>query len=102
MTFTLSAAMLQPIVALLAGIPNSLYSTNLEFRGRYLSHIRGRDGVMASPFIRPSALKSRWEATACLAPLQPRASSVVFDHQAAGAPRLGLRRERTRAEGRAL
>jgi hypothetical protein len=56
---------------------NSLRSTNLEFRCRYLSHIRGRDGFMAPPSIRPTALKGRREATARLAP--PQASSVVFD-----------------------
>lgn len=47
------------------GHTNSPHSTNLEFHCRYLSHIRGRDGVMASRSIRPSALKGRWEATAC-------------------------------------
>jgi hypothetical protein len=55
-TFTLNAAMLQPIVALL-GHTNSPHSTNSEFHCRYLSHIRGRDGVMASLSIRPAALK---------------------------------------------
>jgi hypothetical protein len=54
---------------------------------------------MAAPFIRPTALKGRREATARLAP--PQASSVVFDHQAA-AHGSDPRRERTRAEGRAL
>jgi hypothetical protein len=46
---------------------------------------------MASPSIRPSALKGRREATACLAPLQAQASSVVIDHQAAahGSDRAG-------------
>jgi hypothetical protein len=38
------------------GHTNSPHSKNPEFRCRYLSHIRGRDGVMASPSIRPSAL----------------------------------------------
>jgi hypothetical protein len=51
-----STAMLQPIVALLAGILILLISTNLEFHRRYLSDIRRRDGFMASPSIRPSAL----------------------------------------------
>ena len=74
MTFTLNAAMLQPIVALLAGILILIIPRIVEFRCRYLSHIRGRDGFMASPSIRPSALKGRREATACLAPLQPQAS----------------------------
>ena len=49
---------------------NSPHSTDLKFRCRHLSHIRRRDGIMASPSIRPSALKGRREATICRAPLQ--------------------------------
>ena len=56
MTFTLNAAMLQPIVALLAGILILLIPRILNFVVA-ISHIRGRDGVMASLSIRPSALK---------------------------------------------
>src|ERR1700737_2643294 len=40
------------------GHTNSAHSTNLEFHRRYLSDIRGRDGFMASPSIRPSALNT--------------------------------------------
>jgi hypothetical protein len=40
------------------GHTNSAHSTNLEFHRRYLSDIRGRDGFMASPSIRPSALNA--------------------------------------------
>ena len=57
MTFTLNAAMLQPIVALLAGILILIIPRNLELHYRYLPDIRGRDGVVASSSIRPSALK---------------------------------------------
>jgi hypothetical protein len=39
------------------GHTNSPHSTNLEFRGRYLSHIHWRDRVMASHSIRHFALK---------------------------------------------
>ena len=52
------------------GDTNSPHSTDLKFRCRHLSHIRRRDGIMASPSIRPSALKGRREATICRAPLQ--------------------------------
>jgi hypothetical protein len=39
------------------GHTNSPRSTNFEFHCRYLSHIRGRYGVMASLSIGPSALE---------------------------------------------
>lgn len=39
------------------GHTNTHHSTNLELHYRYLPDIRGRDGVVASPSIRPSALK---------------------------------------------
>jgi hypothetical protein len=41
------------------GHTNSTNSTNFEFHCCYLSHIRRRDGVVASPSIRPSALKRK-------------------------------------------
>jgi len=59
MTFTLNAALLQPIVALIAGILILLIPRILNFIVAIYLIFRGRYGVMASPSIGPSALKGR-------------------------------------------
>jgi hypothetical protein len=52
MTFTLDAALLQPIVALIRGYPDSHHSAHLELCCRYLSYFRGRDRLVATPSFR--------------------------------------------------
>ncbi len=57
MTVTFNMSMLQPIVALVAGLLILLIPRNLELHRCHLSHIHRCNGVVASPSIRPSALE---------------------------------------------
>ena len=77
MTFTFNALMLQPIVALLAGILILLVPRILNFIVAIYLIFVGVTGFMASPSIRHSALKGRRAVMLCLTPLQPQASPAV-------------------------